>query len=582
MATKAPPAIKHLRTLRHVFGGNAEREKRLLLAQLRTVRLLTHAQVNALHEDLLFRVRVSRRFVDARAGARGCWPRSASGTRLSSSQRTCAGRGFRNRRLDHAARVSLFHRALARARGSRRSGDRLAQLRRSIATGWLRRPAAARRRTRSVRQRRVHARASAFDWRAARTRRPDLEWLMEAAAASPHAGGTPRRRLGRRRSPAGMEASRFALARSTHNSVVRRADQLSQQLAATGGRRQSPISSARRNPSSGCRGGERSSVIAVGPRGACRALPRGQRDDLSQRDEICWCDLGEGVALAVIGIAREHRLTLETNTGYLLFANGVPIGYGGVTPLFRQANTGINIFDPFRGGEAAYLWTQMLRAFHTLYGSRALRHQCLSVRRRQRRGHPAAARSGSTTGLASGRRSAATRALAAREAKRMAADRKYRSDARTLRALAYRRSVPRLAWLRSGRLLRRSAVAAVRARCAARQLANVRVWPSRAGAQRQLVAARRRGSWHRRSRPMAGARATRLRVPGAGRRESWRACPTGARADREALAAMMRAKGSAAGAHVRVALAAGATRVPCIATRARGRVKKGRRSPAGL
>ena len=86
-------------------------------------------------------------------------------------------------------------------------------------------------------------------------------------------------------------------------------------------------------------------------------------------DEVWWCDLGEGVALAVIGIAPEHRLTLETNTGYLLIANGVPIGYGGVTPLFRQANTGINIFDPFRGGEAAYLWTQMLRAFHTLYGS---------------------------------------------------------------------------------------------------------------------------------------------------------------------------------------------------------------------
>ena len=86
-------------------------------------------------------------------------------------------------------------------------------------------------------------------------------------------------------------------------------------------------------------------------------------------DEVWWCDLGCGVALAVIGIARAHRLTLETNTGYLLLANGVPIGYGGVTPLFRQANTGINIFDPFRGSEAAFLWTQMLRAFHTLYGS---------------------------------------------------------------------------------------------------------------------------------------------------------------------------------------------------------------------
>ena len=44
-------------------------------------------------------------------------------------------------------------------------------------------------------------------------------------------------------------------------------------------------------------------------------------------DEVWWCDLGDGVALAVIGIAREQRLALETNTGYLLVANGVPIGY---------------------------------------------------------------------------------------------------------------------------------------------------------------------------------------------------------------------------------------------------------------
>ena len=86
-------------------------------------------------------------------------------------------------------------------------------------------------------------------------------------------------------------------------------------------------------------------------------------------DEVYWCDLGEGIALAVICVAPAHRLPLETNTGYLLFSNGVPIGYGGVTPLFRQANTGINIFDAFRGGEAAFLWVEMLRAFHSLFGA---------------------------------------------------------------------------------------------------------------------------------------------------------------------------------------------------------------------
>lgn len=87
-------------------------------------------------------------------------------------------------------------------------------------------------------------------------------------------------------------------------------------------------------------------------------------------DEVYWCDLGEGAALAVIGVTPEKRLNLETNTGYILISNGAPIGYGGVTPFYRQANTGINIFDAYRGGEAAYLWVEMLRAFRAIYDVR--------------------------------------------------------------------------------------------------------------------------------------------------------------------------------------------------------------------
>lgn len=87
-------------------------------------------------------------------------------------------------------------------------------------------------------------------------------------------------------------------------------------------------------------------------------------------DEVHLAELGEGTALAFIGVPVDQRLTFEANYGYLLLSNGVPIGYGGVSPLYRQANTGINIFDPFRGSEAAFLWAQMLRAFRTLFGVR--------------------------------------------------------------------------------------------------------------------------------------------------------------------------------------------------------------------
>jgi hypothetical protein len=86
--------------------------------------------------------------------------------------------------------------------------------------------------------------------------------------------------------------------------------------------------------------------------------------------EVYLADLGEGTALALIGVLPARRLSLESNYGYLLLSNGVPVGYAGVTPLYRQANTGINIFEPFRGSEAAFLCAQVLRAFRTLFGVR--------------------------------------------------------------------------------------------------------------------------------------------------------------------------------------------------------------------
>lgn len=85
-------------------------------------------------------------------------------------------------------------------------------------------------------------------------------------------------------------------------------------------------------------------------------------------DEVYVADLGGGASLCLIGASATDRLTLEANYGYLLFANGVPVGYGGVTPLAAQANTGINIFEEFRRAEAAMLFAQALRAFHTLFG----------------------------------------------------------------------------------------------------------------------------------------------------------------------------------------------------------------------
>lgn len=84
--------------------------------------------------------------------------------------------------------------------------------------------------------------------------------------------------------------------------------------------------------------------------------------------EVYLADVGAGVSVAVFGLLPEHRFALECTMGYLILSNGVPIGYGGASALFRQVNTGINIFDEFRHSEAAFLWTQVMRVYRALTG----------------------------------------------------------------------------------------------------------------------------------------------------------------------------------------------------------------------
>lgn len=153
-------------------------------------------------------------------------------------------------------------------------------------------------------------------------------------------------------------------------------------------------------------------------------------------EEVWWCPLGEGVALAVVGVLPARRFSLESNYGYVLFSNGVPVGYGGVTPLWHQANTGINIFAPFRGSEAAFLWQQTLRAFHTLFGVTRFVVDAVQFGDEN------------DEAIASGAywfywrlgfrpREMALRARAEREAARLVKSRTKKSSAATLRALAH-------------------------------------------------------------------------------------------------------------------------------------------------
>lgn len=85
-------------------------------------------------------------------------------------------------------------------------------------------------------------------------------------------------------------------------------------------------------------------------------------------EEVYLADVGLGIQVAVFGLLPEYRFPLECTMGYLMLSNGVPIGYGGSSALFKQVNTGINIFDEYRNSEAAFLWVQVMRVYHSLVG----------------------------------------------------------------------------------------------------------------------------------------------------------------------------------------------------------------------
>lgn len=84
--------------------------------------------------------------------------------------------------------------------------------------------------------------------------------------------------------------------------------------------------------------------------------------------DVYRVDLGAGAEVMFLGSQRSRRLGLEANYGYMIFVNGVPLGYGGVTSLLGQGNTGVNVFEEFRRGESAYLYAAVLGAARRLFG----------------------------------------------------------------------------------------------------------------------------------------------------------------------------------------------------------------------
>jgi hypothetical protein len=85
--------------------------------------------------------------------------------------------------------------------------------------------------------------------------------------------------------------------------------------------------------------------------------------------DVWLVDLDRGLRTALVGVRPESRLPLESYYSYLVLKNGIPVGYGGGSLLFDRLELAGNIFESFRQGESAYIFSQVYRTFFHLCGA---------------------------------------------------------------------------------------------------------------------------------------------------------------------------------------------------------------------
>jgi hypothetical protein len=83
--------------------------------------------------------------------------------------------------------------------------------------------------------------------------------------------------------------------------------------------------------------------------------------------DVRLVDCGDGLQFAAMGVRPDRRLLLEAVYGFLTLKNGVPIGYVLASALMNSAEVAYNVFDTFRGAEAAHVYGRALAMIHALF-----------------------------------------------------------------------------------------------------------------------------------------------------------------------------------------------------------------------
>jgi len=89
----------------------------------------------------------------------------------------------------------------------------------------------------------------------------------------------------------------------------------------------------------------------------------------ADRRDVRIFDCGDGLSFACYGLIPERRLLLESVYGMLTLKNGVPIGYVLASGLFGSSEVMYNVFETYRGGEAARIYGRVLLTARCLFGA---------------------------------------------------------------------------------------------------------------------------------------------------------------------------------------------------------------------
>ncbi|HEY2117142.1 MAG TPA: hypothetical protein VGJ51_18730 [Candidatus Angelobacter sp.] len=150
---------------------------------------------------------------------------------------------------------------------------------------------------------------------------------------------------------------------------------------------------------------------------------------------VVQANVGRGVEIYFWGLAPEKRLPLRAYLAGFTVKNGVPINYVECISLFDWTEIGFNTFPAYRDGETAWIYAQTLRLLRQLHGVNAI-----SV-------YPYQIGDGNEEAIGSGAfwfyrkmgfrsMSAELEKLAIAEEKKVQANPRYRTPARTLRRLS--------------------------------------------------------------------------------------------------------------------------------------------------